>query len=358
MSDARQEIGSEIELSIIAPMYNEEENVVSTFKAIKETMIGFSGSWELIFVNDGSTDGTMESAQKLVKENPELRLISYERNRGRGYALRQGYKKARGTFIVSIDFDLSYHPDHILKLYQELKNDDSVDAVLGSPYMPGGRTVGVPAKRLYISKLSNRFINFFFPGNISTSTCILRGYRREAITTLELESDDKEIHLEILSKLLTLGYRVKEIPATLEARKKGTSSFHFSSFIKSHLEYSLFERPALLFGIVGLFSVLLGIVIGFKLFIDYLQSDLNPERPLVNVGIVLLVAGIQILIFTVLTLQITGLRKEILRIQIENKEILRIQIENKEILSGIDGTNDPGGRDGRTGDEQTAGDTK
>lgn len=314
---------NDIELTIIAPMYNEEENVDSTFSSIMETMQSFDKSWELIFVNDGSKDNTLQVSRELEKSNPNLKVLSYSRNRGRGYALRSGFLNAKGRYLVTIDFDLSYHPDHILKLYQELKNDNTVDAVLGSPYMPGGRTEGVPAKRLYISKFSNKFINFFFPGNISTSTCILRGYRREAITAIELESDDKEIHLEILSKLLTLGYQVKEIPATLKARQKGASSFHFSSFIKSHLEYSLFERPALLFGIVGLLSILLSFIIGVKLFVDYLQEDLNPERPLVNVAIVLLVAGIQILIFTILTLQLTGLRKEILRIQMENKEILR-----------------------------------
>lgn len=313
----------QIELTIIAPMYNEEENVESTFYSILETMRDFKRPWELIFVNDGSTDNTLSMARKLEKSHPRLRVISYKPNMGRGYALRTGFKNARGDYIITIDFDLSYHPEHIIKLYKALKEDESVDVVLGSPYMAGGKTVGVPKKRLIISKLSNKFINIFFPADIKTSTCILRGYKKDVINSLELESNDKEIHLEILSKLLTLGYKVKEIPATLQVRKKGTSKFDFFSFIKSHLEYSLFERPAILFGIIGLISLLLGIFFGVMLFYDYIQNQLNPERPLINAVIVLLVAGTQILIFTILTLQISGLRKEILRIQVENKEILK-----------------------------------
>ncbi len=318
-----------IELSIIAPMYNEEENVESTLSSITETMKPFGKKWELIFVNDGSTDNTLKIAKDLEKQHKNLRVISYKTNRGRGCALRAGFKNAEGKYIVTIDFDLSYHPEHILKIYNELKNDDSIDVVLGSPYMKGGKTIGVPKKRLLISKLSNKFINLFFLGNIKTTTCVLRGYKKEVIDSLELESDDKEIHLEILSKLLCLNFRVKEIPATLKARQKGKSKFNFTSFIRSHLEYSLFERPAILFGIIGLLSLLIGIFLGTILFYDYLRANLNPERPLINAVIVLLVAGIQILIFTILTIQITGLRKEILKIQAENKEILK-KIESKK----------------------------
>lgn len=316
-----------IELAIIAPMFNEEENVESTISSIYETMQSFDKEWELIFVNDGSTDNSLKLSRDLEAKFDRLKVISYKQNRGRGYALRTGFKHAKGKYVVTIDFDLSYHPKHILDIYNELKIDDSIDVIIGSPYIKGGKTIGVPIKRLLISKISNKFINLFFPGNIKTTTCVLRGYKKDVIDSLELESDDKEIHLEILSKLLTLGFRVKEIPATLKSRKKGKSKFNFTSFIRSHLEYSLFERPAILFGIIGVLSLLLGIIFGVILFYDYLKESLNPERPLINAVIVLLVTGIQILIFTVLTIQITGLRKEILRIQVENKKILRI-IEN------------------------------
>ena len=149
-------MNTNIELTIIAPMYNEEENVESTLSSIKETMVPFTKNWELIFINDGSVDNTLSIAQKLEKLNDELRVISYKDNRGRGYALRTGFNNANGKYIVTIDFDLSYHPNHILKIYQELKNDNSIDAVLGSPYMIGGKAIGVPRRRLYISKIKIR----------------------------------------------------------------------------------------------------------------------------------------------------------------------------------------------------------
>ena len=192
----------EIELSIIAPMFNEEDNVESTLSSITETMHSFTGEWELFFVNDGSTDNTLELAKALEDKHKNLRVISYTTNRGRGYALRTGFDNAKGAYIVTIDFDLSYHPQHILKLYNQLKKDSSLDAVLGSAYMPGGKTIGVPRVRLFISKLSNRFFAFFSSQKIKTSTCVLRGYKNDTIKSLELRSTDKEIHLEILSKLL------------------------------------------------------------------------------------------------------------------------------------------------------------
>lgn len=312
-----------IELTIISPMYNEEENVISTFSAIEETMKNFGMQWEVLFINDGSTDRTLQIAQDLEKERRNLRVLSYPLNRGRGYALRTGFDNARGDYIVSIDFDLSYHPDHILKLYTAMKEDESIDAVLGSPYMAGGAAIGIPTKRLFISKMSNRFINIFFPGNIKTSTCILRGYKQEVITALDLGSNDKEIHLEILSKLLSLGYLIKEIPATLTARKMGSSKFNFFTFIRSHLEYSLLERPAILFGFLGFFCLLVSVLFAAKLFYDFTRGTLNPERPLVNATIVLVVAGLQILLFSIMTLQLSELRKEVLKIQRDHKVFLK-----------------------------------
>ena len=305
----------EIELTIIAPMYNEEDNIHSTFESISKVMMDFEYEWELIFVNDGSTDKTYELVNELSLKSSYLKLVSYNDNKGRGFALKTGFKHASGNYIVTIDFDLSYNPEHILKLYSKLKDNTSIDIVLGSAYMKGGRTLGVPFFRLWISKLSNRFFSFFSPQNIKTNTCVLRGYRSQAINSIELNSNGKEIHLEILSKATSLGYNIIEIPATLESRKGGASKFSFMRFLRSHLDYSFFERPAILLGRIGFLSLILGTLIGFYLLNFYFNGNLNAQRPLVTASVILILSGIQLLLFSLITIQLVNLRNEIILIQ-------------------------------------------
>jgi len=314
---------SEIELSIIAPMFNEEDNVELLLSTIKDTMRLFSGNWEILFINDGSEDNTFEIAKKLEKQYETLSVISYKTNRGRGYALRKGFDNANGRYIVSIDSDLSYHPDHILLMYSEMKSDNSLDVVIGSPLLAGGKIIGVPIFRVLIAKISNKFFNIFHPKNITASTGILRCYKNEVITSLELKSDDKEIHLEILSKLQMLNYTIKEIPATIIGRKRGKSSFHLSKFIISHLKFSFFERPAIIFLLFSLLSIFSGIVFASKLILDFFEGDLNSQRPLIYATIVLLLAGLQLLIFGILAIQTMELRSEIITIQKQNRDILK-----------------------------------
>ena len=316
-----------MDLSIVAPMYNEAENVRATVGAVHDALADFEGEWELVLVNDGSTDNTREVAEAAAKEYPRIRLISYDTNVGRGRALRLGIEAARGDIIVTIDFDLSYSADQILTLYNALKEDPSVDAVLGSAYMPGGAVVGVPLSRRLPSKLGNRILRFALGGQYHTITCVFRAYRREAIQALELQSDGKEIHLEVLSKLIALGYAVREVPATLRWRKKGKSKFRLRRTSATHLYFSFCERPMMIFGWLGVLLLLLGMGIGAYLLSEWWQglvdqsNPFNPERPLMTVLIVLLLGGVQVLMFGFLAVQILDLRKQLYVIQRQNKTL-------------------------------------
>jgi glycosyltransferase involved in cell wall biosynthesis len=159
------------------------------------------------------------------------------------------------------------------------------------------------------------------PNRIYTSTGIFRAYRRRVLNSFELESDGKEIHLEILSKALALGYRVKESPAILTSRKRGKSKFKFRKTATSHLVFSVFEKPMIIFGFIGLLTIAIGFFIG--LYIVYLRfsGDLTPGRPLITFALLLILGGIQILSFGFVAIQIVSLRKEILRIQKGNLEL-------------------------------------
>lgn len=307
---------TEIELTIVAPMYNEAPNIENTVNSIQDALRGFEKNWELVFVNDGSVDNTLAVAREWEEKVDNLRVLSYPVNCGRGHAIRTGFANARGRYVVTIDFDLSYSPDHILKIYDELSDPVQMnDVVLGSAYMAGGKAVGVSPLRLFISKGGNKVLQYAFPRKVMTTTCILRGYRREVLEVLELESNRKEIHLEILSKVFALGFRVKEIPATLRSRNKGSSKFKFKKTAFSHILFSLFEKPILIFGVGGLMLDILGLIIGIYVLWLRFTGTLTPDRPLIPLMILLLVVGTQFLCFAFIAAQNIHLRNEMYRMQ-------------------------------------------
>jgi dolichol-phosphate mannosyltransferase len=310
-----------MDLSIVIPMFNEADNVEITLNQVEEALASFQGDYEIVAVNDGSLDNTLEILSKVAEKNEKVKIVSYPRNIGRGMALRQGFTNARGKIVVSIDADLSYDPHYILDLTKTLSSEQDIDFVLASPYMPGGGVQNVPLLRLWISKLGNKILRLAMPNRIYTSTGIFRAYRKRVLDSLELESDGKEIHLEILSKAIALGFRVKEIPAVLTGRKKGKSKFKFKKTAVSHLVFSVFEKPMMIFGFLGLLILGIGFLIG--LYIAYLRflGDLTPGRPLITFAILLILGGIQILSFGFIAIQIVSLRREILRIQTENLEL-------------------------------------
>ena len=310
-----------MDLSIIIPMFNEAENAESTLNRVEEALASFKGTYEIIAVNDGSLDNTVEILNKLAEKDTKLKIVSYPKNIGRGMALRKGFQKSKGEMVVSIDADLSYDPHYIIDLVGALNSDQDIDFVLASPYMPGGGVKNVPWLRLWISKLGNRILRFAMPNRIYTSTGIFRAYRRKVIDSLELESDGKEIHLEILSKALALGYRVKESPAILTSRKMGKSKFKFKKTAMSHLVFSAFEKPMIIFGFIGFLTLAIGLLIGIYIAFLRFSGDLTPGRPLITFALLLILGGFQILSFGFIAIQIVSLRREILRIQKENLEL-------------------------------------
>ena len=318
-----------MDLSIVIPMFNETENVESTVKRIEEALTSFQGTYEIVAVNDGSVDNTLEILKRLESQNEKIRIVSYSKNIGRGMALRKGFRESRGEIIVSIDADLSYDPRYILDLYDTLMTEQEIDLVLASPYMPGGGVQNVPAFRLWVSKLGNKILQLAMPNRIYTSTGIFRAYRKGVLDSIELESDGKEIHLEILSKALALGYRAKEVPAILTGRRKGRSKFKFRKTALSHLVFSVFEKPMVVFGFLGLLTFGLGSLIG--IYVAYLRfaGKLTPGRPLITLSLLLILGGIQILSFGFIAIQMVSIRREILRAQKENLE-LKKEIEKLE----------------------------
>lgn len=315
-------------ISIVAPMYNEEDNLASTLNSVTNELISYGTTdFEIIFVNDGSTDNTFTKAKELEKENTNLRVVGYENNQGRGKALRTGINNAKGDIICTIDFDLTYDASHISRMIKELEKDSTLDAVLSSVYMPGGKATGVPGFRLFISKTANLLYRFAFTPRIYTSTCVVRAYRKDAIKYLELESNDKEIHLEIISKLLSNGFKIKEIPGFLTRRKEPTEhsikrrTFKFRRHSISHIIYFIQEKPFAIFGYLGFLLIVLGLISSLiLLYTRFGDNELFNSSGLSrlvspNFVIILFLSGLQMMGIGFLGIQNNLLKKEIFKLQ-------------------------------------------
>ncbi|MFA0833722.1 MAG: glycosyltransferase [Methanobacterium formicicum] len=307
-----------MKISVIIPMYNEEENVLKTLQTVEAVLTDFYENYEILVVDDGSQDNTIPLVKEYAYNNSQIILLEHPINMGMGRALITGFEYSSGDVVVTLDADLSYDPLYIPKLIETL-DSAAVDIVIGSQYMEGGKTESIPFHRLFISKIANKIVGYALTGDISTVTGILRAYRKEVLDSIELESSGTEINPEILSKANAVGFKIKEIPVVLKGREYGESKVKIKSTTISHLLFTFYEKPMMLFGIVGLTLCIIGIVSALYLFYLYLIGSLDPTRPLMLFMVVTILSGIQILIFGFVATQISLLKREIYLVQKENK---------------------------------------
>lgn len=307
-----------MKVSVIIPMLNEEENVQRTLFEVDKVMKDCF-DYEIIVVDDGSTDNTYSMLREFSAKNSHVRVLKHQLNSGMGKAIRTGFEGSDGEIVVTIDADLSYKASHIPSLVSELINDETLDIVVGSQYMKGGGVKNIPFFRLIISKIANKFIGYSMTENLSTVTGVLRAYRREVLESMELESNGTKINLEILSKAIATGSKIKEVPVILEGRELGESKIKIKSKTISHVLFSFYEKPMILFGVIGLLMLLIGVISGLYLFYQYILGTLDPTRPLMLFMVLMIIAGIQILIFGFIATQISLLKREIFIVQKENK---------------------------------------
>ncbi|MBL7133268.1 MAG: glycosyltransferase [Phycisphaerae bacterium] len=324
-------------VSVVVPVFNESENIASTVQAIEEVMSKTGKSFEIVLVNDGSTDDTPARIAAIAAEDERVKPVGYPVNAGRGKALRTGFDASSGEFVASIDADLSYHPSSILDLLAGLEAHPEADFAIGSPYMAGGGTENVPPLRLLISKMGNYVLRGMMPGNFRTFTGIFRCYRGDMVRGLVLCSDSKEIHLEILTKAIALGYKGVEVPATLRGRKKGKSKFRFRKTATHHLMYAMHERPVAIFGLAGL--GMLAVSIGLAVYLLVLSASGEPvgNRPLLLLGVFLGLFSAVMVSIGFVSLQNVMLRNEMYKIASQNRRIAqKLESIEKSSKAGAD----------------------
>ena len=205
-------------ISIIMPAFNEGKRIRSNLKEAIGTFRSLGYPFELIVVNDGSIDETENEVQKFKIEHPEVTLVSYTKNEGKGNALKEGWKYARGDLIAFVDADLELHPIQ-LKRFLEVMETQKVDIVIGSKRHPES-IVNYPLKRRILSKCYNLLIRGLFQCNITDTQPGLKLFKRKVLTDEFPRVLVKRyaFDLELLLNALRDGYTIAEVPIELNLR--------------------------------------------------------------------------------------------------------------------------------------------
>ena len=229
-----------MKLSIVIPCYNEIDNISKIREELFPVigLLSTQGPVEIVFVDDGSTDGTLGAIQQALStaqiENVNYVFKRHEMNRGLGAALRTGFSATTGDIIVTTDSDGTYRFETIPGLIQML---DGADFVTASPYHPHGKVVGVPPFRLFLSRGSSLIYRILVDLKIHTYTCLFRAYRREVIENVQFQADGFLAGTELMVKAMLKGFRVKEYPAVLYRRMFGVSKAKLMRTILAHLKF-------------------------------------------------------------------------------------------------------------------------
>lgn len=306
-------------VSVVLPMFNEESGVQENLKALLAVLKKMPCRWELLLVDDGSMDASVKEAKKALDNVQEARVISYSPNRGRGFALRCGFEAAKGDYVITTESDLSWGADVVYQIYQKLIGSGA-DVVIVSPYLKPKGLVGVPLQRRLLSRLGNKVLTFGLPVKLTMVTGMTRGYKRAMLENIILQMDGKEIHLEIISKLIGLGAKFEEIPGVItwhekQERTKRKKESKIKRLILSHLYFSVVESPIHFIGLLGLFFMGMGFVgimaIAIMKFYGFSLLRL-PFFPHYVIGSFII--GLIIFIFSLLSSQITKLERELMRV--------------------------------------------
>lgn len=276
-------------ISYVIPVLNEEESVEAFYVELRKVAQELSDKYEIIFVDDGSTDASLSLLKAIAEHDKTVRVFSFRRNMGKAEALTFGFQKAKGEYIVTLDADLQDKPSEIHKLVA--KAHDGVDVVCG-----WRRYRRDASKMKAISKMFNQLMGKLFGLNIHDYNCGLKVYSSEAAKSLRLYGS---LHRFIPVLAAEQGFRVDEVAVQHEPRRYGQSKYTFSKIKDIPDLFTIFflmkysRRPMHFFGIVGGSLLLLGLVLFGYLALIWLFGESIGRRPLFFVSILLIISGLQ-----------------------------------------------------------------
>ncbi|HEX6938522.1 MAG TPA: glycosyltransferase family 2 protein [Longimicrobiales bacterium] len=279
-----------VSLSVVVPLFNEEESLEPLVAAVRRAL-GESAAWELLLVDDGSTDATPVLAARIAAADPRVRLIRLARNYGQTPAMQAGFDHALGEVVVSMDGDLQNDPADIPRLVERIR--DGYDLVAGYRERRQDRLL----TRKLPSWVANRLIRAITGVPIRDNGCSLKAYRRELLDRLHLYSDMHRFIPAVAAA--TAGARITEIPVRHHPRRFGRSKYGLSRVAKVLADLltikmirSFRERPLALFGAAALAAVALGSAFAAATVVSWLHFQESKANAMVFPAVALLWFGL------------------------------------------------------------------
>ncbi|NOX88742.1 MAG: glycosyltransferase family 2 protein [Calditrichaeota bacterium] len=278
-----------MDLSIVIPFYNEQDSLRELVEKIYEIVVPLQYSFEIIFIDDGSTDESFPRLMEAKANHSEIKIIRFRKNFGKSTALSEGFKRAKGEIVITMDADLQDDPGEIPNLIKALENYDLVSGWKKKRHDPITKTIP--------SKFFN-FITRILTGiKIHDFNCGLKAYRKEVIKAIPVYG---ELHRYLPVLAHWQGFNVGEIAVKHHPRKFGKTKFGARRFLSGFFDLLsvLFitryrQKPMHLFGLFGLINIMVGFAILLYLTILWFQGIGIGRRPLLFLGILLVIVGAQ-----------------------------------------------------------------
>lgn len=282
-----------LEISVLVPVLNEAATVLELAERVARVLGELGLSFEVVFVDDGSRDGTAAEVRAAHERDPRVKLVRLRRNFGKAAALSAGFDFSHGRLIITMDGDLQDDPSEIPRLLEELERED-LDLVSGWK-----RQRRDPVRKRLPSKLFNWVTRRLAGIALHDFNSGFKVYRREVLEQIAVYG---ELHRYIPVLASRRGFAVGEVPVTHHPRRHGVSKYGWDRFYKGLLDLItvLFitrytRRPLHLFGAVGLVFLAAGFGINLYLAILWLGGSTLSQRPLLLLGVLLMLLGIQVL---------------------------------------------------------------
>ena len=282
------------DLSIIIPINNEEGNIVPLHQKLLVQLQRVQRNYEIIIVDDGSTDSTFEKITQLHMQDPYIKIIKLRKNFGKSTALDVAFHYAKGQIIITMDGDLQDDPEEIPRFLSKI--DEGYDLVCGWKYPRRD-----PITKTLPSRIFNRLICFITGLDLHDFNCGFKAYRKRALEDLHLYG---EMHRYIPALIDWNGYKITEIKIMHHSRSSGKSKYGVSRLVKGLLDlitvkflinYS--SRPLHIFGLPGFASLSVGLIIGmYLLLLKYVDNVQIGDRPLLLLSVLLILIGFQFIL--------------------------------------------------------------
>jgi glycosyltransferase involved in cell wall biosynthesis len=294
-------------ISIVIPLHNEERSIGLLYEELESALQPLGREWEAVFVDDGSTDGSFAALTRLHAGHDNVRVVRLRRNFGKAAALAAGFAQAQGDTVVTIDADLQDDPSEIPRLLVKL--DEGFDLVSG--WKQRRRD---PLRRRIPSRIFNWVTGRVSGLRLHDLNCGLKAYRAEVVRGLSLYG---ELHRFIPVIAHYRGYRVAELPVNHRPREHGRSRYGLERYIRGFLDLLTVSfigryrhRPLHLFGGLGLTLGALGSAILAYLLVVKLLGHAIGERPLLTLGVLLVVVGLQFFSLGLISEMLTSQHEE------------------------------------------------